>query len=222
MALPLAQFVTVWAFLAVNIASPGPNVLNTIATAMGSGRVAGMGSAVAVGFGVALWCLGMTLGLAAVFAAVPLAQTLLTLVAAGLLAWFASRYLRAAWAGLRGAPGLPGAATGLGFAAGFRRSLLVNVLNPKALTSWLAILDVLSRGVRLGFRYRAALYRGQCHCDGVAHDLRGGLFHPCRRPPLPARGMGAFGLRRAVLRGLCLAPVRRNPDACRLTSANPT
>jgi threonine/homoserine/homoserine lactone efflux protein len=139
-ALPLAQFVTVWAFLAVNIASPGPNVLNTIATAMGSGRVAGMGSAVAVGFGVALWCLGMTLGLAAVFAALPLAQTLLTLVAAGLLGWFASRNLRASWAGLRGAPGLPGAAAGLGFAAGFRRSLLVNVLNPKALTSWLAIL----------------------------------------------------------------------------------
>jgi threonine/homoserine/homoserine lactone efflux protein len=115
-------------------------VLNTIATAMGSGRVAGMGSAVAVGFGVALWCLGMTLGLAAVFAALPVAQTLLTLIAAGLLAWFASRYLRAAWAGLRGAPGLPGEAAGFGFAAGFRRSLLVNVLNPKALTSWLAIL----------------------------------------------------------------------------------
>jgi threonine/homoserine/homoserine lactone efflux protein len=141
MSLPLAQFVTVWAFLAVNIASPGPNVLNTIATAMGSGRIAGLGSAVAVGFGVALWCLGMTLGLAAVFAAVPGAQTALTLAAAGLLAWFASRYLRTAWAGMRGRPALPGGAEGLGFTGGFRRSLLVNVLNPKALTSWLAILS---------------------------------------------------------------------------------
>jgi threonine/homoserine/homoserine lactone efflux protein len=61
-------------------------------------------------------------------------------VAAGLLGWFAARYLRAAWAGMRGHPTLPGAAGGLGFAGGFRRSLLVNVLNPKALTSWLAIL----------------------------------------------------------------------------------
>jgi threonine/homoserine/homoserine lactone efflux protein len=140
MTLPLTQFLTVWAFLAVNIASPGPNVLNTIASAMGSGRIAGLGSAAAVGFGVALWCLGMSLGMAAVFAALPWTETVLTLVAAGLLGWFASRYLRAAWAGYRGRPTLPGGGTGLGFAASFRRSLLVNVLNPKALTSWLAIL----------------------------------------------------------------------------------
>lgn len=140
MTLPLAQFLTVWAFLGLNIASPGPNVLNTIASAMGSGRRAGMGSALAVGFGVALWCLGMSLGMAAVFSAYPAAQDLLTAGAAGLLLWFAARYLRAAWAGYHGQRSVPGGATGLGFASGFRRSLLVNVLNPKALTSWLAIL----------------------------------------------------------------------------------
>jgi len=140
MTLPLAQFLTVWAFLGLNIASPGPNVLNTIASAMGSGRRAGMGSALAVGFGVALWCLGMSLGMAAVFRAYPAAQTLLTAGAAGLLLWFAARYLRAAWAGYHGQRSVPGGATGLGFAVAFRRSLLVNVLNPKALTSWLAIL----------------------------------------------------------------------------------
>ena len=140
MTLPLAQFLTVWAFLGLNIASPGPNVLNTIASAMGSGRRAGMGSALAVGLGVALWCLGMSLGMAAIFVAFPATQSLLTAVAAGLLLWFAARYLRAAWAGYQGQRTLPGGATGLGFAGAFRRSLLVNVLNPKALTSWLAIL----------------------------------------------------------------------------------
>lgn len=140
MTLPLAQFLTVWAFLGLNIASPGPNVLNTIASAMGSGRRAGMGSALAVGCGVALWCLGMSLGMAAVFRAYPAAQSLLTAAAAGLLLWFAARYLRAAWAGYHGQRSVPGGATGLGFAGAFRRSLLVNVLNPKALTSWLAIL----------------------------------------------------------------------------------
>lgn len=140
MTLPLVQFLTVWAFLGLNIASPGPNVLNTIASAMGSGRRAGMGSALAVGFGVALWCLGMSLGMATVFEAFPATQGLLTAGAAGLLLWFAARYLRAAWAGYHGQGRLQGAATGLGFAGAFRRSLLVNVLNPKALTSWLAIL----------------------------------------------------------------------------------
>jgi threonine/homoserine/homoserine lactone efflux protein len=141
---PLAQVLTVWALLGVNIASPGPNVLNTIASAMGSGRRAGMGSALAVGFGVALWCLGMSLGMAAVFRACPAAETLLTAGAAGLLLWFAARYLRAAWAEHHGQRNLPGGTLGLGFAAAFRRSLLVNVLNPKALTSWLGILAIFS------------------------------------------------------------------------------
>ncbi len=140
MTLPLAQFVPVWAFLAVNIASPGPNVLNTIASAMGSGRDAGLAAAAAVGLGVALWCLAMSLGMAALFAAVPGAQAVLTLCAALLLGWFASRYLRAAWAGMRGRPAPPGGVAGLGLALAFRRSLVVNLLNPKALTSWLAIL----------------------------------------------------------------------------------
>ena len=142
MTLPLAQFLTVWAFLGLNIASPGPNVLNTFASAMGSGRRAGMGSALAVGFGVALWCLGMSLGMAAVFVAFPAAQGVLTAGAAGLLLWFAVRYLQAAWAGYHGHRTLPGGAGGLDFTSAFRRSLLVNVLNPKALTSWLAILAI--------------------------------------------------------------------------------
>jgi threonine/homoserine/homoserine lactone efflux protein len=142
MTLPLAQFLTVWVFLGLNIASPGPNVLNTIASAMGSGRRAGMGSALAVGFGVVLWCLGMSLGMAAVFAAVPAAQAVLTLVAVALLFWFAARYLLSAWAGYHGWQGVPGGATGLNFTTAFRRSLLVNVMNPKALTSWLAILAI--------------------------------------------------------------------------------
>ncbi|PZQ95487.1 MAG: hypothetical protein DI533_19450 [Cereibacter sphaeroides] len=140
MTLPLAQFFTVWAFLGVNIASPGPNVLNTIATSMGSGRAAGMGSAIAVGAGVALWCVSMSMGMAALFAAIPVLETALTLVAAGLLFWFSQRYLRVAWSARHGGLALPRGADGLDFATGFRRSLLVNVLNPKALASWLAIL----------------------------------------------------------------------------------
>lgn len=85
MTLPLSAFLTVWAFLAVNILSPGPNVINTIASAMGSGRAAGMGSAVGVGLGIGGWCLSMSLGMASLFALWPQAQTALTVVATGLL-----------------------------------------------------------------------------------------------------------------------------------------
>lgn len=143
MALPLSDFLPVWGFLAANILSPGPNVLTTIALSMGSGRMAGMGSATGVGLGISMWCIGMTLGAAAIIGLVPHLQAALTVVAIGLLLWFASRYFRAAWAGFRArSMKMPPASEGLGFQDGFRRALLVNALNPKALTSWLAILGL--------------------------------------------------------------------------------
>ncbi len=139
--LPWHDFLAVWAFLAANIASPGPNVLNTIALAMGSGRAAGFGSAAGVGLGIGLWCLSMTLGVASVLNIIPGARLALTLTAIALLAWFALRYARGAIAGFhhRGTTAPP-QKDGAGFASGFRRSLAVNALNPKALTSWLAVL----------------------------------------------------------------------------------
>lgn len=141
MTLPLAQFATVWAFLALNIASPGPNVLNTIALALGSGRIAAIGSACGVGLGISVWCLGMSLGMAGLFVAVPPMKIAMTVLAVGLLGLFSTRYLRAAWAGWRGGPALISRG-GLSFWGGFRRSLAVNALNPKALTSWLAVLSL--------------------------------------------------------------------------------
>lgn len=143
MTLPIGVFLTVWGLLAVNVLSPGPNVLNTIASAMGSGWRAGFGSACGVGVGIGLWCLGMSLGMAALFALLPIARILLTLVAVGLLLWFATGYIRTAidrWR--QGGQSNVGQRKGLSFASSFRRSLLVNVLNPKALTSWLAILAI--------------------------------------------------------------------------------
>lgn len=143
MTLPFGAFVTVWLFLAANIASPGPNVLNTVALAMGSGRRAGFGSACGVGLGIGLWCLSMLLGLAAVIAVLPWAAVALRWAAVGLLLLFSVRYLRSAWAGYRarGMP-LPEGQRGAGFATGFRRALAVIAVNPKALTSWLAVMGM--------------------------------------------------------------------------------
>ena len=143
MTLPLADFLTVWTFLAVNILSPGPNVLNTISAAMSSGRPAGLGSALGVGVGISAWCLGMSLGIGAIFAAFPALRGILTVIAIGLLVSFAARYLRNALAGYHGyRRGLPTQPGGQDLADGFRRSLMVSALNPKALTSWLAILTI--------------------------------------------------------------------------------
>lgn len=141
---PLHHYLTVWAFLAMNIATPGPNVLNTIALAIGSGRRAGFGSALGVGLGIGMWCLGMSLGLSVAFQHWPWLKTAMTLLACGLLVWFASRYLRAArqgWAARRqtGQATMQGKA-GVGIGGAFLRSLSVNASNPKALTTWVAVL----------------------------------------------------------------------------------
>lgn len=141
--LPLSAFVTVWLFLAANIASPGPNVLNTVALAMGSGRRAGLGSACGVGIGIGVWCLTMVLGVGAALRLVPAAQAVLTVAAAGLLLLFSLRYLRAAWHGWQArGMAVPDGQRGAGFGTGFRRALAVVAVNPKALTSWLAVLGM--------------------------------------------------------------------------------
>lgn len=142
MAIELVSFVTVWSFIGLNVLSPGPNVLNTITTAMGSGRTSGLAAAAGVGIGIAIWCLGMSLGVALVFALFPVAQSVLRLVGAGLLIWFASRYLRSAWRGFRRHPAALGGVAGLDRRAAFLRSLSVIALNPKALTTWLFVLSI--------------------------------------------------------------------------------
>ena len=117
--------------------------MNTVALAMGSGRRAGLGSACGVGVGIGLWCLGMVLGVGAALRVVPAAQAVLTVAAVALLLLFSARYLRAAWRGWRvRGMAVPEGQRGLGFGAGFRRALAVVAVNPKALTSWLAVLGM--------------------------------------------------------------------------------
>lgn len=162
MSLPWSEFATVWTFLAVNILSPGPNVINTIATSMGGGRGAGLASAAGVGLGIGIWCLSMALGMAAVFAVWPGAETVLTLAAVAFLLWFALRYLRVARAGWQGQRrGLPEATPREGARAAFAQSLGVNATNPKALTTWIAILAMFPLGRATGGDI-AALCAGAC------------------------------------------------------------
>jgi threonine/homoserine/homoserine lactone efflux protein len=70
-----------------------------------------------VGVGIGVWCLSMSLGMAALFAVVPYAEEALTVMAAGLLLWFATKvHARgSAWrrraggvAERRGRAGIPG------------------------------------------------------------------------------------------------------------------
>ncbi|MCG6901858.1 MAG: LysE family translocator [Rhodobacter sp.] len=141
MSVPFAPFLAAWTVLTLNLLTPGPNVMNTITTSMGSGWRAGIASSLAVALGIGCWCLAMSLGMAAVFRTFPWAETALTLVAAGLLISFASGYLRTAFVSRNRATALH-AVGGLGWSASFLRSLSINATNPKALTTWIAILGL--------------------------------------------------------------------------------
>ncbi|MDN5786867.1 LysE family translocator [Pseudorhodobacter sp.] len=143
MSLPFSSFLLVWSIVALNTMTPGPNVVNTIATAMSAGRRAGLGAAAGVGIGVALWCLASTLGFAEVFAAVPRAEFAMQCVATALLGWLALRALRLAWAGLHGARrGLPQAPAQLSYRRALGRAILISAANPKVLTTWLSIVTL--------------------------------------------------------------------------------
>jgi threonine/homoserine/homoserine lactone efflux protein len=185
--LPAFEFLEAWGFLAINVATPGPNVLNTIALAIGSGRRAGLGAALGTGLGVGLWCLGMVLGVAAVLAALPVARAAMTVLAVALLLWVSSRYLRAARAGFaarrRGQPHAPVGRQGVGLKGGMMRALSVLLANPKALTTWLT-LTALFPVARANTADIALLCLGSCAVSGVIHSIYAGVFSS----PPAARG----------------------------------
>ncbi|MEM1345492.1 MAG: LysE family transporter, partial [Pseudomonadota bacterium] len=93
---PAAEIATALAVFAGNILSPGPNVFNTIAIALGSGRRAALAVVPAVALGVAGWAGATILGAALLFRRFPVLETALTLLGGTLLLWFAWRYLRQA------------------------------------------------------------------------------------------------------------------------------
>jgi threonine/homoserine/homoserine lactone efflux protein len=67
-------------FLILNVFVPGPNVLNTIATAIGSGYRTGLACAVACGVGILLWATAALFGAAVFFQQYPLANKSLVII----------------------------------------------------------------------------------------------------------------------------------------------
>jgi len=136
--MPLIDLLPALGFLMLNVFIPGPNVLNTIATAMGSGHRAGMACAVACGLGLFVWAIGILFGAAALFAAVPVAKSALTALGGVLLQYFAFRYLRKA----ASPAGKIEAVRNQPFKAAFIQAFLVMMTNPKVLTTWLAVISL--------------------------------------------------------------------------------
>lgn len=127
----LALFMT--AALALNL-TPGPDMLYVAARSAGQGRASGIASALGITAGSLVHLTLVALGLAALLAAVPLANTVVRVVGALYLIYLGVRVL------LR-----PGALATrrLGPAdllTAFRQGLITNVLNPKVALFFLAFL----------------------------------------------------------------------------------
>jgi threonine efflux protein len=151
-------------FFAVNVVTPGPNVLTTIGISLGSGRAAGYGCAAACGVGVLVWAAAALLGAGALFAAVPETRAGLTVVGAVVLLYFAFRYARRAMM----PPDAVARIEGTTPRAAFSQSLMVLASNPKALTTWVAMLTIfpiISRGwdMMLAFAFGCAMVATLCH-----------------------------------------------------------
>jgi threonine/homoserine/homoserine lactone efflux protein len=166
LAIPWTDIATTLAFFTANVLSPGPNVFNTIAIALGSGRKAALAVVPAVSLGILVWASAAVLGAAVLFRRFPGLESGLTAVGGLLLIWFATRYLRRAWTWNlqvgRNKLVTPHQA--------FLITLGILATNPKALTSWLIIVSIFPAG-SAGWAGNAILILGAALLSGLGHTF---------------------------------------------------
>lgn len=124
----------------VMVLTPGPNMLYLLSRSVSQGRAAGLVSLAGTGVGFVVYLAAATLGLTAVFAAVPWMYIALKAAGVAYLGWLAWKALRP------GSPGLFGGSSG-GIAVNheprwrlFGNGLLTNLLNPKVAVMYAALL----------------------------------------------------------------------------------
>jgi threonine/homoserine/homoserine lactone efflux protein len=125
-------------FFILNVFIPGPNVLNTIATSMGSGRKSGIFCAMATGLGVVATSLFALSGVAIIFYKVPIIYTGLTFIGGLFLIYFSKRYIQKAFSSSAKLIAIKGVDNN----RAFRQAFLVLISNPKMMTTYLAIVSL--------------------------------------------------------------------------------
>jgi len=126
----------------LGLMSPGPNVLAVMGTSMSLGRRHGMALAAGVSAGSFCWALATAIGLSSLLAAYAGALLLIKIVGGTYLIWLAFKAFRAAARpyDIEARAVLDGGVTGL--AQFFLRGLTVQMTNPKAALTWIAIMSL--------------------------------------------------------------------------------
>ena len=128
------------AFL-VGIASPGPNILAIIGTSMSVGRGSGIALALGIAVGSFIWAVLTAGGLSAVLAAYAPALTAIKIGGGLYLLWLAWKSLRSAISP-NDAEGTVLAGSRRSPSAYFMRGLAIQMTNPKAALTWVAIISL--------------------------------------------------------------------------------
>ena len=134
----LNAFLPALGFLMLNVLIPGPNVLNTVATSIGSSRLVGIYCAYACGLGLLVWAIAALSGAAILFFTFPVLKLGLTLIGALLLWYFAIRYFSRAFSKRENKIDAIGMAKSLAF----KRAFFIMITNPKVLTTFLAVISL--------------------------------------------------------------------------------
>ena len=125
-------------FFLINVFIPGPNVLNTIAISMGSGRGSGISCAIATGLGVFLTSLFALFGAALVFYNFPIIYQALTIIGGALLLYFAKIYIEKSFILYKKII----FQKKINKKNAFKKAFLVLISNPKMMTTWIAVISL--------------------------------------------------------------------------------
>ncbi|MEO5922185.1 MAG: LysE family translocator [Pseudolysinimonas sp.] len=126
--------------LALLTVLPSPDFAITVRWAIAGGRRAGFLTILGIQVGILVWGALAVAGLAALFAASPVAYTVVRIAGAGYLVWMAARLIGRSFGTAATASGP--VAVGSGSTA-FPQGLLTNLLNPKIAAFYVGVLPAL-------------------------------------------------------------------------------
>lgn len=131
------------------IASPGPNILAVIGTAMSVNRASGMALAMGVATGSFTWALLTVFGLSAILATYASALLVIKIFGGLYLLWLAYKSFKSAASkhDIEAKQLAGGRRTPFGY---FQRGYIIQMTNPKAALAWIAIISLgLQKGAPL-------------------------------------------------------------------------
>jgi threonine/homoserine/homoserine lactone efflux protein len=162
----LPGILLVYAACLLGLMSPGPNVLSVISTSMGAGRKAGVWLALGISAGTPIWGAATSLGLTALLATYASALVVIKIAGGLYLLLLAYKAFRSAGSAPRRNPfSLGRSESAVHY---FVRGLTVQMTNPKAALTWIAIISLGVEG-NTPWWVSIAIVLGTTVLSGVGH-----------------------------------------------------